>query len=237
MRERVRIVQAVRIAGVGRLLVGERRRHAVDRDRRTVMSGPGVAAVLEMLFLRSKSRLNSDQALRRLLRELDVVARQELVGDRVVDREDVGVQRLVAAVAELRPDACCPARTSVRAPGLQAGACEACACRAAAVPFCTSNACVASLPCSGSPPLILRSAALVAQPSSPLSAPPCGVQADDVVGALLQARRHLDVDAGSSCAPCAATSTVALPISAPPVPRRISAHADRRRWRRCRSRW
>ncbi len=104
VRERIGIVLTVRIARVGRLDLLERRRLAVDRDR-----GDG--------HVRARSRGARDavlgvevvaevgQALRRTLRVLNVVARQEDVRDRVVDREDVGVEAHVAAVAELGPDA------------------------------------------------------------------------------------------------------------------------------------
>src|SRR5215207_3419611 len=68
------------------------------------MSEPGTAAVLEMLLLR-EIQAELAQALRRLLRQLDVRARQELVGDGVVVDEDVAVDALVTAVAQLGPHA------------------------------------------------------------------------------------------------------------------------------------
>ena len=186
--ERVGIVRAVRVAGEGRLPVHERGRDAVDRDRldRHVRAGHGrrgrdAAATVEV-------QAELAQALRRLLVELDARARQELVGDGVVVDEDVAVKALVAAVAELGPDAVAGLDERARAGGADGRLRGA----GFALPA-ASNCFCASLPRTGSPPLIFRSAALVAQPSLPLSATALRRARGDVVGALLQAR-HLDAD-------------------------------------------
>ena len=80
-------------------------RDAVDRDRldRHVRARHGRRARDAALAIEVQAELA--QALRRLLHQLDVRARQELVGDGVVVDEDVAVDALVAAVAELRPHA------------------------------------------------------------------------------------------------------------------------------------
>ena len=96
MGERVGVVLAVGVAGVGRLDERERRRLAVDGDR---VDGQVRAVGVGVRALEVEAEVG--QALGRELRQDDVVAGQELVGGRVVGHVDVGVDARVAAVAEI----------------------------------------------------------------------------------------------------------------------------------------
>ena len=155
------------------------------------MSGPGVAAVLEMLFLRSKSRLNSLRHCVDLLRQLDVVARQELVRDRVVDGEDVACAATCSRRCRARARRGCPARTSVRAPG-RAGW----RLRGVRLGRCRSGRrtpCCASLPAQRVAALDLEVGGARGAAERALVGAALRRARGDVVGALLQAR-HLHVD-------------------------------------------
>ena len=181
------------------------------------MSGPGVVAVLEMLFLRSKSRLNSLRHCVACCVSSTWLPGRNLFVERVVDREDVGVQRLVAAVAELRPDAV--ARLGERAGAGAAGG-RLRGVRLGGGAVLVVERLGGELARSGSPPLTLRSAGLVAQPSAPFRRRP----------AACRRRRSRCPSSGSAPSRrpgrswwrARRRSTEALPSNAPPVPRRIA---------------
>ena len=137
VRGGVGIVRAVRVARVGRLLERERRRLTVDRDRgdrhvraRRRRAGDRVRA------LEVEAELG--QALRRLLREVDVGARQEQVRRGVVVEVDVRVDARVARVARLGVQARArlgqrpAARAALGAPARRARAWRRSRCRAPA---------------------------------------------------------------------------------------------------------
>ncbi len=102
MGQRIRVVGAVGVAGIGRLLEGEGRRSAVDRDRLDVHVRPrGIAGEGRALEVEAEVR----EALRRADRQVRVVARQEQVRGGVIDDVQIGVEAPVSAVALIWVDA------------------------------------------------------------------------------------------------------------------------------------
>ena len=110
VRQRVRVVLAPGVAGIGRLHEVPRRGSAVHGDRpdrqvRTIRAEHGGALEVEA---------EVGQALRRPVREDDVVAGEELVGRRVVHQVHVGVEARVAAVAHVGIDVVTEVRQGAR---------------------------------------------------------------------------------------------------------------------------
>ena len=110
VRQRVRVVLAAGVAGIGRLHEAPRGRSAVhgdrpDREVRTVGAAHGGALEVEA---------EVGQALGRPVGEDDVVAGQEPVGRGVVHEVHVGVEARVAAVAHVGIDVVTEVRQGAR---------------------------------------------------------------------------------------------------------------------------